>query len=128
MSARIDRANNVHQLDRQGEPDEVVTESDAKDAPKLARLLMRLLKDVALLRRRFYAERLDYEDRAVTAGQTLRLVHNFNARVRWWVVDWQPTSPTDSPVFERSSDTDLRVLALDVGNAGTVSIRVEVAG
>jgi hypothetical protein len=127
MPARIDRAGKVHQLDRPAEPDELVTEEDVKDAPKLARILVRILKDIATIKRRFWPRRTDFEDREVTSGDTLRLPHNFNARVRWWVVDWIPTTPGDIPVFERSATTTTRVLALDVGNSGLVSVRVEVA-
>jgi hypothetical protein len=127
MPARIDRAGKVHQLDRPAEPDELVTEEDVKDAPKLARILVRILKDIATIKRRFWPRRTDFEDREVTSGDTLRLPHNFNARVRWWVVDWIPTTPGDVPVFERSATTTTRVLALDVGNSGLVSVRVEVA-
>jgi hypothetical protein len=127
MPARIDRAGKVHQLDRPAEPDELVTEEDVMDAPKLARILVRILKDIATIKRRFWPRRTDFEDREVTSGDTLRLPHNFNARVRWWVVDWIPTTPGDIPVFERSATTTTRVLALDVGNSGLVSVRVEVA-
>jgi hypothetical protein len=127
MPARIDRAGKVHQLDRPAEPDELVTEEDVMDAPKLARILVRILKDIATIKRRFWPRRTDFEDREVTSGDTLRLPHNFNARVRWWVVDWIPTTPGDVPVFERSATTTTRVLALDVGNSGLVSVRVEVA-
>lgn len=129
MAARVDKAGNVYQLDRPAEPDERVTEEDVQDADKLSRLLMRVLKDVAGIKRRFIPRRIDFEDRAVVAGTPLRLPHGLNARVRWWVVDWIPTSPTDSPVFERNAtDTTVNTLVLDVGNPGTVTIRLEVAG
>jgi hypothetical protein len=128
VSARIAETGTVYQLDRKAEPDEVVTEEDVKDAGKLSRLLMRLLRDVATLTRRFAPKRTDFEDRAVVSGTPLRLPHNFDARVRWWVVDWRPTTPGDVPVFEKSSSTDTRTLVLDVGNSGRVSVRVEVAG
>lgn len=128
MSARIDQAGKVYQLDRQAEPDEAFSEEDAKDAKKLSRVVFYLLRDVATLKRRFWPKTIDFEDREVLSGDALRLTHKLGARVRWWVVDWQPTAPTDSPVFERSSATTLDVLVLDVGNPGTVTIRVEVAG
>jgi hypothetical protein len=128
VSARIDHTGNVYQLDRKAEPDEVVTEEDVKDAGKLSRLLMRLLRDVFTLKRRFAPKRTDFEDRAVVSGTPLRLPHSFNARVRWWVVDWTPTTPGDLPIFEKSTASDRRTLVLDVGNSGKVSVRVEVAG
>jgi hypothetical protein len=128
MSARVDRAGNVVQLDRKLEMDERVTEEDAKDAAKLARLLMRLLRDVATLKRRFRPKAIDFEDRAVISGTPLRLPHGFNGRARWWVTDWDPTTPGDAALFEKSSSSDLKTLVLDVGNSGTVTIRVELAG
>jgi len=128
MASRVDKAGNVFSLDRPSEPDERVTEEDVKDADKLARLLMRLLKDVASIKRRFFPRRVDFEDRAVTSGDALRLPHGFRARVRWWVVDWVPTTPGDVPLFEKSTATDLRTLVLDVGNSGVVSVRIEASG
>jgi hypothetical protein len=127
MPARIDRAGKVFQLDRPAEPDEIVTEEDARDPAKVARILVRVLKDLATVGRRYWPRRYDFEDRAVTSGDTLRLPHHFDARVRWWVIDWQPTTPGDVPVFERAASTTNKVLALAVGNSGLVSVRVEVA-
>jgi hypothetical protein len=128
VSARIDSAGNVHQLDRPAEPDEILTEEDVQDAPKLARLLVRILKEVTTLRRRFWPRRTDFEDRTVSNGTDLRLTHRFNSRVRWWVVDWVAETPGNAPQFETSADTDLNTLVLVVWNNGKVTIRVEAAG
>jgi hypothetical protein len=128
VSARVASTGKVYQLDRQATPDEVVTAEDVKDADKLARMLARLLREVSDIKRRWWPRSRDYEDKAVVSGTPLRLGHGFNARVRWWVVDWVPTTPGDVPVFEKSTSTDLKTLVLDVGNSGTVSVRVEVAG
>ena len=129
MAARIDRAGNVYQLDRQAEPDEVVTEEDVQDPNKLARLLMRILKTLAGITRRFYPRRVTFHDRAVTSGDALRLPHGFNARVDWLVVDWVPTTPGDVPIFERvAAATTVNTLVLEVGNSGLVSVRLEVSG
>lgn len=137
MKARVDRAGNVYKLDRQAEPDEVVSEEDVKDAPKLSRLLMRLLKDVAGLRRRFAPRSVDYEDlRVLSTTTTLRLPHGFGARVRWWLVDWAPTSASANyvPLLAASATTDLNTLVLTnitVGIIGAfdgkVSVRVEAS-
>lgn len=126
MSARIDRAGNVFRLDRQAEPDEVVSEEDARDPSKLSRLLMRLLKDVAGLRRRFAPRHLDFEDREVDAtGVTkYRFPHNFNAPARWWVV----RVSGGTPALYEHPDTDLRTLVLLSDAAVTVTVRVEEAG
>lgn len=137
MSARIDRAGNVYQLDRQVEPDEVVTEEDAKDAPKVARLLMRLLKDVAGLRRRFAPKRLDREDEAIVSTKTTyRFPHGLGCRVRWWIVQWTATSTSANyfPMLMETSDTDLNTLVLEnvdivgIGRfTGKVTLRIEAA-
>lgn len=128
MKARIDGNGNVYQLDRPAEPDEMVAEEDVKDATKLARLLMRVLRSLATMTRRFEPRQTDFEDKAVTSGDVLMLPHKFDARVRWWVVDWTPTTPGDAALFERSSASTLAVLKLTVGNSGLVTIRVEAAG
>jgi hypothetical protein len=127
-SARIDASGNVYPLDRKVEPAEVFSEEDAKDPAKLARAVQRLLKASTEAARRLEPGRLDFEDRAVTSGTDLRLEHGFGGRVRWWVVDWQPTTPGDAALFERSADTDNDALVLEVGNSGTVTVRVEEAG
>lgn len=128
MAARIAASGKVTQLDRPAEPDEMVTEEDVQDASKLARLLMRILKALALIQRRFFPRRLTFTNRTVAAGDTLRLSHRFGVEVEYWVVKWRPASPTDSPVFDYSTDSDADTLVLDVGNAGTVSIRIESGG
>lgn len=116
------------QLDRQAEPEEQVRPEDVKDADKLARLLMRLLRDVARMRRRFLPEYLEHEDRVFDAtGTTVyRLPHNLNARVRWWVTDW--SGATAGPRLVRHSSTDANTLCLTSYTAGTGTIRIQGAG
>lgn len=118
----------IRQLERPASQNETVTEQDVGDASKLARLLMRLMKDVSDLKRRHWPRRLDYEDLAVTSGDALRCEHGLGGRVRWWIVDWIPATPGDVPLFERSGDTDASTLVLDVGNSGLVTVRIEEAG
>ena len=82
-TARVDSAGKVFPLDGRAAPEEVVTEADVQDPAKLARLLGRLLKDTATLRRARVPKCIDFEDQAaLTAGNTLTLQHNFNGRVR----------------------------------------------
>lgn len=128
MSARITSSGKVYQLDRAAEPEEVVTEADAKDTTKLSRLLMRILKDVATLKRRFVPRRIDFEDREVLSGDIIRLDHDFRSRVRWWVVDWDADTPGDIDLFVWQSTSTTRTLVLLASNSGTVTIRVEEAG
>jgi hypothetical protein len=117
----------VIQLDRRAEPDEQVTDEDAKDAGRLARVLMRLLRDVAILRRRWAPRRVDFEDVEVDATATVfyRFPHDFNGRVRWWVVDW---SGGAAPSLLRDGRSDQNALVLVSTSAGTATIRVEEAG
>jgi hypothetical protein len=128
VSARITSAGKVYQLDRAAEPEEVVTEADAGDVTKLSKLLMRVLKDVATLKRRFVPRRIDFEDRTVLSGDIMRLDHGFDSRVRWWVVDWDAATPGDIDLFIKQTSTNTKTLVLMASNSGTVTIRVEEAG
>lgn len=133
MSAVVPTSGTVRQLDRQAEPDEQVDEEQVKDAPRLARLLMRILRDLALLKRRFWPGHIDHEDRVVDSTGTTkyRFPHGFGGRVRWWVVDWQVGSAfklSYSPSLSRHTDSDDNTLVLVSYVDGTVTIRVEEAG
>lgn len=120
----------VTQVDRPAQPELVVTEEDVKDASKLARLVAGIAKDVAALKRRFAPRRIDFEDRAVTSSGTVKYQfhHGFGGRVRWWVVDWQPSSLGDVPSFQRHSSSDANTLVLLSSTNGTATVRVEEAG
>ena len=128
MSAIIPLNGKVRQLDRRAEPDELVTEDQARDPKRVARLLAQLLRDVASLKRRFWARHIDFEDRTVDATGTTpyRFPHGFNGRVRWSVVDW--VSASDGPRMARDTTSDANTLVLVSYEAGTVTIRVEEAG
>lgn len=128
MSARIAASGKVHRLQRKEGPAEVFSEEDAAAPAKLARVVQRLLQFAADTARRHDPDRIDFEDQAVVSGTDLRLEHRFGGRVRWWVVDWQPTTPGDVAQFERSADTGTNALVLEVANSGTVTVRVEAAG
>lgn len=126
-AANVTSAGVVRQLDGRPEPDENITEAAVKEPRSLARLLLRLFRDVALLKRRWWPRRIDFEDKAVDATGTTAytLPHNFGGRVRWWVVDW---SGSAGPQLAKSSDTTDRSLVLVSYVAGTATIRVEEAG
>ncbi len=115
------------QLDGRVAPDESITEADAADAGKLARLLKRILRDLASLKARFYPKRTDFEDCAVGASTTHRFPHGFNGRVRWWVID--QIGGGGSPASLAKNDaTDRNTLVLDSTVACTITLRVEEAG
>ncbi len=128
MSANFPLRGPVKQLDRRAEPEEQITEDQATEPPRVARLLMSLLRDVATLKRRWWPRRLDFEDRAVdSTGTTLyRFEHRLGGRVRWWVVDWQ--SSVGSPWLNRDATTSNDVLVLVSLVSGTATIRIEEAG
>jgi len=129
-AARIDSASKVTILDGKVAPNEVVTEADVQEPAKLTRLLTRLLRDVAELKRLFVPKRIDFEDVLVgSAAATTTLQHNMGGRVRWWVVDWQPSVGGAGPALRRdAASTTSSTLVLFSGNTGTATIRVESAG
>jgi hypothetical protein len=104
-----------------------VTRQDVEDLERLARIVAALRRDVDDLRRRFVADRIDFEDRTVDALGSIkyRFVHNFGRRVRWWVTDWQGASGAS---LSRHADSTDHVLILTSKSAGVATIRVEVAG
>lgn len=129
VSARIDSTGRAFQLDSRADVDEQITEADAENPARVARLLTRILKDVASLKRRWIPRRIDFEDIAVdnTGTTKYRFSHRFGARVRWWAVDWQSASSAGESL-RRHSDSDADTLVLVSHVSGTVSVRVEEAG
>ncbi len=126
MSAVVEQSGRMRPLDRPAEPEEQVTEPDVADDAKLSRYVMRLLRDVARLRRRWWPRRIDFRDLTVTAAGTVRLGHGFGGRVNYWVLCWESAGSTYN--FRRNAATDNNTLVLDVGTTGTGTIRVEEAG
>lgn len=128
MSAVVPLGAKVRQLDRTPEPDEQVTPEQMTDTSRLARLLMRILRDVARLKRRWWPEYIDHRDRVVdgTGTTVYRFPHGFGGRVNWWPIDWTDGAAGPSLVRDASSDENTLVLVSHV--AGTVTIRVEAAG
>jgi hypothetical protein len=138
MSAVIDRNGTVRQLDRRAEPDEQVTPDQVANIGRMARLLMRMLKDLALLKRRFFPKRIDHQDRDVDDSGTVkhRFAHNMGGRVRWWVTDVTSLTPVTiglstvyiPPALVQHSDTDDNTLVLVSYVASTLTLRIEEAG
>ncbi len=115
-------------LDRKVASDELVSEADITDVPKMARLLTRILRSIADLRRTFVPRRTDFEDRAVGSGTYERFPHGFGGRVRWWVVDSIGTAPILLQSSVPAYRSDENTLILYSAAAPTVTIRVEEAG
>lgn len=136
-AARVDSAGKVKQLGPKASADEVVTELDVQQPSKLARLLCRILAQLAALRRQWAPRRLDFEDvvlaGAAGAGVGVRLQHNFGGRVRWWVVEWTfgGGGAASGPVLLKgvaAGEITDSTIVLYSYQAGTATIRVEEAG
>jgi hypothetical protein len=128
-AARVASDGAVTQLGGKAAPTDVVTETDVQDPAKLARMIARVVGDVAALKRRFAPRRVDFHDITTAAGGTaIRLEHGLNGRVVWWPIDYQMTGATVAPILQRSSLTDASTLVLLSYTTGTVSIRVEEYG
>lgn len=125
-AAVVDASGKVRALVRPKEPDEEVTEKQVTDVKWLARLLMRVLRDVAALKRRSIVRRIDFEDVVVNGdGVTVyRFVHLFGGRVRWWITD----AIGSDGALTRASGTTSDVLMLVSASAGVVTIRIEEVG
>lgn len=127
-AAKVAADGKITQLGAKAAPDEVVTEADVKDSAKLAKLLARVLSSIATLRRTWAPRLTDFEDVPVTVGSVTPFQHNFNGRVRWWVVDWVSTGAGNATQFETHATSDSNTLRLFSGEAGVATIRVEEAG
>lgn len=129
MSVVVDvRTGTMRRLDRRAESDEAVKAEDAADAPKLARLLTRILAELAAASRRFAPRRatfvsLDVDD---TGATKYRLPHHFGGAAAWSVVGWRDASAGHGLVEDSSSDSNTLVLVSYV--AGTADILVEERG
>lgn len=128
-AARVEASGKMVPLGPKAQADQTITEADVTDTSKLTKLLVKLLTDVAALRRRFAPRRIDFEDVPVsTAGAAVNLEHGFGGRVRWWIAGWQ-SSGTAAPILKESTTlTTNSTLSLQSYVAGTATIRVEAAG
>lgn len=128
-SAKIKDDGEISTLDGKAAPDEIVTSEDAKDPEKVARILGKLLREVAELRRRWNPQRIDFEDITVTnAGDSYSFEHGFKGRVRWWPVGWRSGTADACVLVENETLTTDTTLVLDSYGDGIVCVRVEEAG
>lgn len=120
------------QLDSRPQPDEVVTNEDVADAPKLARLLTRILSELAALRRAWSPRVITFRDIVSTgtnvSPQTVRLTHGFGSAVEYEVVDIANPGVVNVTLVSRDSTSDANVLVVKVYFAATIAIRVTEAG
>lgn len=128
-AARVASTGEIKQLGTKPTPDEVITEEDVKDTSKVAKLFVRILREIADLKRRWAPRRIDFYDLAVgNTGAVLRLQHNFNGRVAWWVIDHQISGAAGAYILQRSTATTANELVLLSYKDAVVSVRVEEVG
>ncbi len=143
-SAIVPLTGPARQLDGAAAPDEVVTAEDVADTAKLARLLIRLLSEVASLKRRFFPRRIDIEKR-LTANAYYGFTHGLGTKIRWYVIGWRADSfsanwaltlmeePADITTAQTTSNTFYLLNAGSPGaganyGIGVVTLRFEEAG
>lgn len=120
----------VRQLDKPSQPDEVVKAEDVQDPGMLARILRRLLVDVAEMKRRFVPRSITFVD-VVSTGSSgaparVTLVHGFGGLVHWVTVRTIIASGNVPLMSEVTNDGEK--LVLDVYYAGTFAIEVRERG
>lgn len=122
-------AKTSRSLDARAQPEEVVADTDVSEVPKLTRLLTRILRDVADLKRRFAPRVHTYINLDVdnTGTTVYRLAHRFGGPVAWSPVEWV-TSSAAGPSLEEHASGDKDTLAIVSHVAGRVAIRVEELG
>lgn len=133
MSAVVSvRDSTSKALDLKATPDEVIAPEDVADTSKLARLLTRILGELASFRRRFTPRRTTFRDivSTGTAGTpyTVRLPHRFGGRVEWTLAGVRGAGVVVTPLIEETSASDKDTLELKVFFPATVAIRVEEGG
>lgn len=102
----------------------IVSEADVTDARKLAELLTRAVRLLAVLDAQWVPRRIDFQDVSTITATTVTLTHRLGGRVRWWVVDAQGEPPN----LLRDAATTPDALVLACESTGTYTIRVEEAG
>jgi hypothetical protein len=127
-AAKVGSDGKVIALGPRSSPNDAVSIDDVQDKTKLARLLGKLSDIAAMLVARWYPRRLDFEDVATPGAGTIPLQHNFNGRVRWWVVDWSDSGGTRHSLTKDTVNTTANTLVLSSLVVGIATIRVEEAG
>ncbi len=133
MSANISGSGEVTQLDGPAEPDESLTEKNVQEPKMLARFLLRIFRDLSVLKRRWSPRRIDFQDIVSTATdiapQDLTLEHGLNTGVVWWPVRVVFTTGTIVvPYIYELPTSTANILRLRIYYPSTLTIRIEEAG
>jgi len=103
---------------------EQVTAEDVKDPERLARALNAIQVEVARNAAATAQEWVEFEDVSSSLGTNISIRHNLGGRVRWAVVQWEPTSANGYNPFEQHADTDANNLVLSCNEDGTATVRI----
>jgi hypothetical protein len=112
VTATINSSGDVLPLDGARAPEEAMTEEDAADPARVARVITRLLKGQAELERRRSPERIDFEDVVISSSAPVQLQHGMGGRVRYSLQDMSRGGGL-APTLARASSTDEDTLVLD---------------
>jgi hypothetical protein len=118
----------VRQLDTFSEPKEEITVEQLDDKPRVARVLMSILRSLATLLGRWSPRVVDFRD-LVTTGDTVTpsrhsLNHKLGAPVNWWLVK----SSSAALAREATSESNSNTLVIDVYGSSVLTVRIEEAG
>jgi len=132
VRANVEADGTVKQLDRRPGPDENISDEEVRDNSLLAKILLRIFRDVATLKRRWVPRRMDFRGIVSTgnasAPQTVRLAHGMGGPVVWWVVRATALGAGSLKFIEELSTSTEDRLDLSVMFEATLTIRVEEAG
>jgi hypothetical protein len=133
VSAVVPVGGTARSLDVIPEPAAPVTERDVQEPTWLARTLVGLLRDIAIIKGRWRARPIDFRD-LVSDGTdadpaSLVLHHGLGGLVNWWPVRMRTTDTVVMPLIEEdTAKTSNGVLVLKVYFPCVVTMRVEKAG
>lgn len=129
MSAVVNYSDATsRQLDAKPQPDEIVSEQDVADAPKLSRLLTRILRELVAIRRQWVPRSITFTNVPLdnTGTALFRLTHRFRGAVNWYVVGWRDAA--GRPDLTEDDATDRDTLVLISNETGTADIQVVERG
>ncbi len=132
MSANVEADGTVKQLDRRPGPDENISDEEVRDNSLLGKILLRIFRDVATLKRRWAPRRVDFRGIVSTgtaaSPQTVRLAHGMGGPVVWWPVRVAGLGAGSLKFIEELASSTENTLDLSVMFEATLTIRVEEAG
>lgn len=106
-----------------------IQEEEVKNPSKLVEVLRGIQKRVSDIEVVLPPEGIEFEVNVSSGGALVKLAHNFNGPIRWYVVQWLQTGgsayPTSGPDLVHDASSDSRNLYLRSYIPGRAIIRVE---